>query len=220
MNKLVVITLLVILAAPQVSMHAGVTASTSTAQTDFPSTDAFVKSVLIGEGELSNNARGDLNSDGLEDWVGVIHRRPANAAPTYQLYVLLRSAGGTYRLAEKTQEAEIAGMGCCWLEDLQVRRGSIYIQNNAKTAATMEAARHQFKLHRGQWRLVGIQIYFTDHTPSAPANKDTEMNLLTGLVIEKTQKGERKPITRRRKKTFKAHFLKDFDFLNGFGIEQ
>ena len=102
---------------------------------------------------LSVDAKGDLNGDGAEDWVGVIHGQPADEAPTYQLFVLVRDAAGGYRIAEKTQKAEIPGMGCCWLEDLTIRRGSIFIQNNAKTASTMEAATHQFKLQEvtGDW---------------------------------------------------------------------
>ena len=190
------------------------------AQLNFPDTDAFLKSTLKAEDRLSTSARGDLNSDGLEDWVGVVHRTPTDSAPTYQLYVLLKSGGGGYHVAEKTQEAEIPGMGCCWLEDLQIRRGSIYVQNNAKDVRTMEAATHQFKFHRGQWRLVGLKIYLTDHSPEAPTTTDTDINLLTGTVIEKKQQGENKPTSRRRKEKFPMYLLKDFDFSNSFGIEQ
>ena len=83
----------------------------------------------------------------------------------------------------------------------------------------MEAAVHQFKLHNGEWRLVGLKIYLTDHTPQAPATLDTDMNLLTGLVIEKRQKGNNKPITKSRRKKSATYLLKDFDFSNGFGTE-
>jgi hypothetical protein len=189
------------------------------AQTNFPDIDSFVKSLLKDQDRLSLKARGDLNSDGLEDWAGVIHRQTSDSAPTYQLYVLLRIRDGGYRVAEKSQQAEIPGMGCCWLEDLQIRRGSIYIQNNAKDASTMEAATHQFKLHRGKWRLVGLTIYLTDHSPEALMTRDTEMNLLTGAVVEKKQKGDSKPVTQRRHKKFATYLLKDFDFSNSLGIE-
>lgn len=190
------------------------------AQEKFPDIDAFLKLTLKAEDQLSASARGDLNSDGLEDWVGVVQRKPTDSSPTYQLYVLLKTSGGGYDVAEKTQEAEIPGMGCCWLEDLQIRRGSIYVQNNAKDARTMEAATHQFKFHRGKWRLVGVTIYLTDHSPEAPMTTDTDINLLTGTVIEKKQLGENKPTSRRRKEKFPTSVLKDFDFSNSFGIEQ
>ncbi len=189
-------------------------------QGDFPSIEAFLKSTLKSEARLSVQARGDLNGDGLKDWSGLIKGDEPDSSPTYQLYVLLGMRQGGYRVAEKTKEEEIAGMGCCWVESLEIRRSSIYIQSNAKTASTMEAATHQFKLYKGAWRLVGIRIYLTDFTPDAPATTDTDMNLLTGLVVEKNQKGENKPITRRRQKKFDAFLLKDFDFSNEFGTTE
>ncbi len=185
------------------------------AQENFSSPDSFLKSTLKGEAQLSESARGDLNGDGLQDWVGVVHRRPADASPTYQLYVLLRLREGGFQVAEKSIEEEIPGMGCCWMENLEIRRGSIYVQNNAKTATVMEAVTHQFKLYKGEWRLVGIKSYYTDHV--AAADRDTEMNLLTGLVIEKRQKGNRKPVAKTRRQKFGVHLLKDFDFSLGFG---
>ena len=192
---------------------------TALAQDNFRSVEAFLKATLKNGEQLSTSAKGDLNGDATEDWVGVIHGRPLDESPTYQLFVLVRGSDGSYRLAAQTEKAEIPGMGCCWLEDLTIRRGSIYIQNNAKTAATMEAATHQFKWYKGEWRLVGVKIYLTDHTPGAESTTDTDMNVLTGLVIEKTQKGDNRPTSSRRTKNFPISYLRDFDFLNGFGTE-
>ena len=184
---------------------------------DFSSIDAFLKSTLKGEGQLSLEARGDLNGDGLEDWAGVIHRQRSNTSSTSQLYVLLRLRQGGYRVAVKSKESPVAGMGCCWVEDLRISRASIYIQNNAKTAGTMEAATHQFKLYQGEWRLIGVRIFYLD--VGSDASTETDMNLLTGSVKEKRQKGENKPMTRSRRQRFATHLLKDFDFSNGFGTE-
>jgi len=190
------------------------------AQENFSSPDSFLTSTLQGEAQLGESARGDLNGDGLQDWAGVVHRRPVDASPTYQLYVLLRLREGGFRLAEKSIEEEIPGMGCCWLENLEIRRGSIYVQNNAKTATVMEAVTHQFKLYQGEWRVVGIKSYYTDHGPEAPFDRDTEMNLLTGLVIEKRQKGKRKPVMRSRRQKFGRFLLKDFDFSIRFANDE
>lgn len=192
----------------------------TTAQVDFSSVDAFLKSTLKGEDRLSIGTKGDLNGDGLADWAGVLHRQQADSSPTYQLYVLLRLRQGGYRVAEKSIEEEIPGAGCCWVEDLRIRRSSIYIQNNAKTASVMEAVTHQFKLYKGEWRLVGVRSYHTDFSPDAPATVDTDMNLLTGLVIEKRQEGDNKPATKSRRKRFATYLLKDFDFSIRFGNEQ
>ena len=188
------------------------------AQAEFPSTDAFLKSTLKEKSSLSVEAKGDLNGDGRADWSGVVRREKGDFLSTYQLFVLVQLPGGGYRVAETSTEAEIPGMGCCWVEDLRIGRSSIYIQNNAKTAATMEAATHQFKLYHGQWRLIGVRIYYIDH--SSNTSTETDVNLLTGLVIEKKQKGERRPTITRRSKKFALRLLKDFDFLNGFGIDE
>jgi hypothetical protein len=192
---------------------------TTSAQEDFSGIDAFLKATLKGEDKLSVEARGDLNGDGLEDWAGVIERQKSGSSPTTQLYVLLRLREGGYRVAEKSKEAPIAGAGCCWVESLEISRSSLYIQNNAKTATTMEAATHQFKLYQGKWRLVGLRIYYDDHGSNAPRTTETDMNLLTGSVIEKKQKGENRPTTYKRHKKFTVSLLKDFDFFNGFGTE-
>ena len=181
------------------------------AQADFADPEAFLKSALKGEDRLSFEARGDLNGDGLEDWAGVLHRRHPDASQTYQLYVLLRSARGGYRVAEKSKEAPVAASGCCWVESLDIGRSSVYVQHNAKSGDSMEAATHQFKLHRGRWRQVGLRIYRTDH--ASDTSTDTDINLLTGSVTEKTQTGDAKPSTRRSRRRFPARLLKDFDFL-------
>jgi len=154
---------------------------------DFASVDGFLKQILTAGNSLSADAKGDLNGDGLEDWSGVILREKSDVVRTSQLYVLLQQPQGGYRVAEKSLEEQIAGMGCCWTEDLKISRSSIYIQNNAKTAATMEAATHQFKFYKNEWRLVGVKIYYVDH--STDMATETDMNLLTGAVIERKWKG-------------------------------
>lgn len=190
---------------------------TAASQVEFSSTDGFLKATLKGEDKLSIEAKGDLNGDGLEDWVGVIERKKPDPPATNQLYVLLRSGQSGYRVAEKSKEAEIAGAGCCWVENLEIKNSSIYIQNNAKSANGMEVAIHQFKLYQGKWRLIGLTIH--NFAPETDDSTETDMNLLTGAVIEKKQKGEGKPTTSRRHKRFPISFLKDFDFYNGFGME-
>ncbi len=193
--------------------------SVTFSQETFRTTDAFVTSHLRAGVQLSTEARGDLNGDGLNDWVGVIRAQLPDESPSYQLFVLLAKSGGGFIVTERTEKAEIPGMGCCWLEDLQIRRGSIFVQNNAKTASVMEAATHQFKLYKDQWRLIGVTVYLTDHTPGATMTRDTDMNLLTGLVIEKTKKRNSRLQTARRTREFSVALLKDFDFSNGFGVE-
>jgi hypothetical protein len=186
------------------------------AQVDFPGLDVFLKSIVKGEDKVILEASGDLNGDGLKDWAGVINRQKSKLSRTDQLYVLLRRREGGYRLAEKSAEEDIGGMGCCWVENLKIDRSSIYLQTNAKSVSTMEATTHQFRLYKGAWRLIGIRIYYIDL--SSDTDTETHMNLLTGSVIEKKKKGKNKPRISSRRKEFAIHLLKDFDFLNEFGI--
>jgi hypothetical protein len=186
----------------------------------FATPDVFVKWISKNGETLSMEAKGDLTGDSQADWVGVIHAdRSEESSPTDQLYVLLQIPAGGYRLAVQSQKAEIPGMGCCWLEDLSISNGSIYVQDNAKTGATIEAANHQFKLYKGQWRLVGLKVYYSDLRPESLADTDTDMNFLTGSVIETKTKENKKPVIKRSRKRFATYLLRDFDFSTGFGLE-
>jgi len=192
--------------------------SAATAQVDFPSTDAFLKATLKGEDRLEIQTKGDLNGDGRGDWVGVIERQKQDSAPTHQLYLLLQLVQGQYHVAEKSKEEEIPTGGCCWIEGLEIRNTSIYIQDNAKAVGeNMEAVTHQFKLYKGEWRLVGIKVSHTDFRSDPPNEIDTDTNLLTGSIIEKKQKGDNQPVTRNRRKRFPVYLLRDFDFSTDFG---
>ena len=202
-----------------VALLLGFTAQTSRAQeqVEFATVAAFLKQTLTSADSLSVDAKGDLNGDGLEDWSGLILRGNTGPSQTSQLYVLLQQAHGGYRVAEKSRAEAISGMGCCWTEDVRINRSSVYIQNNAKTAPTMEAATHQFKFYRNEWRLIGVKIYYINFITDISTEKD--MNLLTGLVIEKRWKSDKNLTTKRSKKKFGRFLLKDFDFSHGFGVE-
>jgi hypothetical protein len=184
---------------------------TVAAQSQFPNIEAFLKTTLQNEDRLNFEAKGDLNADGHDDWAGVIQRRKLSAEATVQLYVLLHSTnGGGYRVAEKSLEVENSSSGCCYVENLEIRKGSLFIQNNFKDSDGIDAVTHQFKLYDGKWRLIGLRIY--EAKPSTDLSVEIDLNLLTGIVIKKTQKGENKPITRSHRQNFSRHFLKDFDF--------
>jgi hypothetical protein len=79
----------------------------------------------------------------------------------------------------------------------------------------MEAGTHQFKFYKNQWRLVGVKIYYLDHV--SDASIETDMNVLTGAVIETKQRKNRKGTSKRTSKKFGVYLLKDYDFSNMFG---
>ncbi len=194
--------------------------NSTSAQTSYPNVRAFLKSTLTGSGRLSVQAKGDLNGDALADWAGVVKRQEPDSSSTNQLYVLLRLRTGGYQLAEKSIEEEIPGMGCCWLESLKIRGSSIYVQNNAKGVSVFEEVTHQFKLYNGEWRLVGLRIHLTDNSPGNEGTVDTNMNVLTGNVIETFHRGKRKPVIKLSKKKFDTFLLKDFDFSTRFANDE
>jgi len=183
----------------------------------YDSIDAFKKETLKGTDSIELEAKGDLNGDGLQDWVGIIFRDKDGFPRKHQLYVLLQDPAHGYAFVASSSEAEVAGMGCCWVEDLNIKRASILIQNNVKTASSMEAATHQFKLYHGIWRLIGLTIYDVDLEKDQSIK--TDINLLTGDVIQTEQSGNEKPVMAKRKIKPSVFLLKDYDFYNDFGIE-
>jgi hypothetical protein len=188
-------------------------------QTDnFDSVEAFLKSMMKGEDKLEFQTKGDLNGDGLEDWAGIIERKKTvplvedgiEIFKTVRLYVLLRQRQGGFLIAEKSKETGVFGVGNVYLEDLEIRRGSLYLQVNAQAYASFS----QFRLYQGAWRLVGWREVRVDVENDKLL--ETDRNLLTGAVVEKRQIGSRKPSFKRYRKNFSRYFLRDF---NLFGIE-
>jgi hypothetical protein len=182
----------------------------------FPSVDDFLKKASK-KGDEVVSAKGDLNGDRIEDSVVNIHRYNADFQSD-QLYVLIRQgASGPFQVDVTNGEWQTAHNGCCWVEQIEIKNSSLYIQYNAKTHGTMEAATHQFKLYKGAWRLVGARVFYLDI--GADRSTETDMNLLTGRVVITKQKGDQRTgITTRRKK-FSASYLKDYDYDSTFGTK-
>lgn len=188
----------------------------------FRSAQAFVASIPNANAEQTLIAKGDLNGDGLEDLALVLVVQ-SNAVDTNrrtrQLIVLLQTKVGDFEITTASVVAEEVGVGCCWVEDLEIKNQSIYIQNNAKTASTMEAATHQFKLRNGVWQLAGVRIVFLDLGKDPQETTIQDFNVLNGNVIITFQKeGVAAPARTQNKKPLKSHVLKNFDFNNGFGL--
>ena len=184
---------------------------------DFPSLQTFLRSTLKKDDTLVLQAKGDLNQDGILDWVGIIKTPISAFAHTKRLFVLLGKSKSGYRLASTTGDASGGGMGCCWTADLQVKTSSIYITNVAKSVRDSETSTHQFKLHNGEWRLIGTRNLYVDRAERT--SRTTDIDLLNGKVIEKDQRGRRKPTVKTYQTKFADHFLKDFDFEVDFGVE-
>ena len=129
-------------------------------QVHFKNDSAFLASVAGANADQSRVAKGDLNGDGRGDLAILLVSGDDLSDRTQKLVVLVQSANGLYSVAASSAITQSVGMGCCWVEWLEIKRGSIFIQNNAKTACNIEAATHQFKLHQGAWRLIGLKIIY------------------------------------------------------------
>ena len=183
--------------------------------------DAFLKFVMQTGDTLEFEARGDLNGDSLPDWAGIIERKKSppfveegsETGKALQLYILLRQADGSYRLAEKSKETGVFGGGTPYIEALDIERGSVMLQTNSTAYASFS----QLRLYKNVWRLIGWREVRVDNEKDSLF--ETDRNLLTGAVVEKRQTGERKPIYKRYQKRFPPVSLKNFDLFGSNNIE-
>ena len=184
----------------------------------FTSIDEFLKKAAPKRGEELPSATGDLNGDGVDDWAGAIPRtKVADDVDTVQVYVLIRQgANGPFRLAATNGEREIGRSGCCWVEHIRIENSSLYVQHNAKTHGTMEAATHQFKMYKDGWRLVGVRVFYLD--VGADTSTETDTNVLTGRVVVTKQKGDKRTGVTTRRKRFSASYLRNYDYEHSFGL--
>jgi hypothetical protein len=206
-----------LLCAPCVAL---LSAAANAAPASFKSAADFLSSIPHANAAQSQIAQGDLNGDGRADLAIVVTTLKSDKdgeARAHQLYVLLQDAAGAYTVAAASQRVDQVGAGCCWVELVEIKNQSVYIQNNAKTACTMEAATHQFKHYGGAWRLIGHRVYLAHTCEDAKADTEEDTNLLTGKTIA-TIHGKTKQARTAQGKPRSA-LLKDFDFYNGFGMD-
>jgi hypothetical protein len=181
----------------------------------YPDLKVFKEVYMQKNFPMEFEAEGDLNGDGLKDWAGLIQRKLEDAdepwmSESLQLYLLLQQKNGGYKIAEKSNETELGGLGGTYFENLEIKNSSVYLQINSKGADYVEPHFYQFKLYKGEWRLIGYRTFHLEI--SADDSVETDRNLLTGAVIVKKQKGEAKPVVRQSSKKFPKFLLKDFDF--------
>lgn len=189
----------------------------------YPDLNAFKEIYTQKDVPMEFEAEGDLDGDGLKDWAGLIQRKNERKFEdsdepfefdTIRLYVLLQQKGGGYKIAEKSEETEFGGVGSTYIENLEIKNSSIFLQINSKGADYVEPHFYQFKQYNGEWRLIGYRTFHLEI--SADDSVETDRNLLTGAVVVKKQKGEAKPMVRQSRKKFPKLLLKDFSFYADF----
>lgn len=184
----------------------------------FESVEAFLKSALKSNDRLFDEVKGDLNGDGFEDWAGMIEREKTEIAEnaqtstfkTSQIYILFGQNQRGYRLAAKSKEEKYSEGNGALYEGMEIKNSSLYLTLGNKTYGTHEVTTYQFKLDKANWRLIGVRVFYL--VLESDKTIETDMNLLTGAIIEKRQTGERKPSVKRRYKKFPVYLFKDFDF--------
>jgi len=186
-------------------------------QVHFKNDSDFLASVANANANQSRVVKGDLTGDGRSDFAILLVIGEDLSDRTQKLVVLVQNTDGLYSVAASSATTPLVGMGCCWVEWLEIKRGSVFIQNNAKTACNIEAATHQFKLHRGTWRLIGLKIVYYEHCAEPQVTTTRDFNLLTGNAVYTSETEGKKPEVRVEKGRSTFYFLGDYDFYNGFG---
>jgi len=194
--------------------------STFASSINYDSAEDFLISIPHARSNDSSLAEGDLNGDSLKDLAIVVQSEPKEFERYNQLHILTQDKSGKFTLAASSKKSPIAGMGCCWLDSVEIRNGSIYLQNNAKTSCEMEAATHQFKLYKNTWRLIGLKISNYQHCEDPQIMQVRDINILTGKIID-SEKQDDNPAKYEHKVFIpKKILLKDYDFFNGFGAPE
>lgn len=194
-------------------------AALSAPATDPRAPAATVESWLSQEGLalFGPTAEGDLNGDGRSDWAGVVIPESGTSGGTPRMWVavLLADATGGYRWSVSSRAVQESGMGCCWPEQLEIRKGSLFVSHAAKDAHQHQLATHQFRKQPQGWRLIGRTLRKADARTESLIEQD--WNVLTGQVTQKSSHGERPPRTQRSRLAARPSFLNDYDFDHHFG---
>ena len=120
---------------------------------------------------------GDLNNDGLEDWVGIITFEKLSGT-TQRLCVLTRDVSNGLVLAEATRETTYTDCGGSCGSEVMVSNGSFYVTQFSRWGGGSSSAKTQFKLYKNIWRAIGYTAFDMDLNNGSDFTRDT--NLLTG----------------------------------------
>lgn len=186
----------------------------------YESVDAFVGSFgdsTVSEGELSF---GDINGDGIEDAVLVIHYLGDEQwLNSRQLFFLKGVPNNQYSILASSKKSLTPGMGCCWLESIEVVEGSVEVQNWAKTHCGIEIATHVFRPYQNTFQIVQARIMFLSTCGNQDETYEREIDFTKGEIkhIKVKDANIKKWKTEIEKKVL---ILEDYDFMNFFGLPE
>lgn len=186
------------------------------AANEYNSKDHFLKQASLKNQKMLFQRTGDLNSDGLEDWVIVLSKDRAEEVALIKLVVLTKLRTGHYAESVSSMEVEdYYRLSSTSSFDFEVKNSSIYFEVSAHTYDEVFSTVYQFKLYNGVWRLVGKKTSSSNvasgENPDDDFRKVEDVNMLSGFTISTLVRGNKKS-ERRFTKKIKTHLLKDFDF--------
>jgi hypothetical protein len=170
-----------------------------------------LKSKIDGKFAVLSETTGDLNNDGLDDWVGiVVIGSPPNA--TQRVFVLTRNNGLVF--AESSLEVAYKDCaGTCLPEIWPIKKGSFFVAQSDSGGWGSAGTTTQFKLYKGQWRAIGQRTYRLDAQNNLEYS--TDANLLTGAFVSNHSSGTTRGKATKAKKRGTGKplllLLKDFD---------
>lgn len=150
---------------------------TTAAEREYKSVDEFTSSLPANTARRTLNiAEGDLNGDGLSD--RAISTDDGDGQ-SHQLYILLQTREGRFLFAQKSKQ----NSGFWQAVYPSIEKGSLIV--NIEGMRPTSGAKHQFKLYRGLWRLIGLRYSsVTGNTEyGGVVTSGFDWNVITGDVI-------------------------------------
>ncbi len=157
----------------------------------------------------------DVNRDKLQDWVCIVTSGESNK--TDQLFILLQTRDNAFVVAAKSARSAASLRGNYYVEDLSVRRDSVFVAVNYKSGGEITSRTVQFKLVNQRWRLIGSRTF--DLNLDKDLSTETQTNFLTGASAVTTQKGDEKPRAKRFKSKRAAKYLEDYDLYDAADVQ-
>jgi hypothetical protein len=151
------------------------------AEREYRSADEFAHTLTADPArktKIVEIVEGDLNGDGLSDRAILTDEGDARS---HRIYILLQTQRGRSSIAQETKQND----GFWEAVYLTIENGSLFINIEGMTPTS--GARHQFKLYRGIWRMIGLKYSSVDaHRTREDGGVSTsgfDWNILTGDII-------------------------------------
>jgi hypothetical protein len=135
--------------------------------------------------KVSASARGDLNGDGLDDWVGAAGPVSGEDSAMNRIMVLLQTSPGRYELAGSSNRFSWSDADSDAVDlQIEIRKATFYVARTSRSGRCARTSRAQFRLKGDGWRMIGA-TYRESNTPDKQTALwySQDANLVTGDEI-------------------------------------